>query len=380
MNILSFRERYSETINVLKDMLLSKTSKLYSCEFINYLGTLKQSGGNPTMFPPESVENLENMEFEYNVFDETYKDELNVIILGSGPVGLYLSIILKTIIPELKIIILEKDRGSMRKFTRGQILLCKHIISEFKNCLPGIQSILGDTMGNFLFDEKLFNLFPKKIQEYFEQQDIFDNTTGQNAIPINVLEIYLSYAVQELGINIFNMTNVLESYFSEKTLSIFDATGGRLTFNPPEWNKIGENPPKKCAIEFSKENLSGRKTANTAIINTTKYGSYKIECVPCNEENCLHVNPPEFIFQVKGYNVKDVVFFEGIPIINVGNSMISVSFTTGDGLRLGYTHAFLCALALKQIFNLPRESLGGRKRKQTKIKKHKKKSKRKRIK
>ena len=346
--ILNFRHEYKMSIDKLKNLLIDNGSKKYACDFIN-----QQIGGYVTI-NPKTIQhaNLNELQFNYNEFNTEYKTHYNVIIIGSGPIGLYMSILLKTLLPDLHIIIIEKNRGQKRKFTRGQILLCKNVISEFNLCFQNIQTILGEDSSKFNFNEKGFNLFPNDLQNYFDNNDVFDNKTDQNAIPINILEIHLSFNAQKLGIDIVNSNDNIVTYISDTTLAIFDATGGRLPYNTPNWNKVGENPLKICKIEFSNERFDVKKTANSAAINTTKYGSYKIECNKCEQTPCSPKLQDEFVFQVKGYNAKDIILINGIPLINIGNTMISVSFTTGDGLRLGFTHSFICALYFKRLFEI----------------------------
>jgi len=181
-------------------------------------------GGNVTYNSPpknnDPVTYLGNMENEKDL------NKKNVIIVGAGPTGTYMGIILKLMAPDLEVYILENriaNKANEREMTRGEntinvkTTIVVASLSNFNNLIEKYD--IDDT--TFISQPNNFNLIPIDI--------VFDDKTiNGNALSINKLEYALANYAQQIGILIFHTTNYYETHVNANTIGIFDATGGRL--------------------------------------------------------------------------------------------------------------------------------------------------------
>jgi hypothetical protein len=383
-----FKEKYKAKIKALNQEILNSNN---NDNIISYLlnndernKLFFQNGGNKYMF--ETGEELYNMSahdlserdfmFDENKISNTY----NVLVIGGGPIGLFNAIILKTYMPELDIKIIEKRQiNGKRKLEREQIIKTGLYLSttntEYLNNKQFFSNLRLD-YDNIHYDnihaDNGFILIPKKYWKY-----PFFNIN----ISLNMLEFKLSNIAEEIGISIVQSsiedTTFLISQITDKTLAIFDATGGRLNFNKPIWTKE-DAPTHNCKYvigqqENLKPNYQGinEKQGNRKFLfqNSLGLGFYYYICDDNKEinikemvDNEKNVKQGDFTFKAKGLNKNSVNEIENIPLISIGDSMHSADFTTGSGIAFGFIHCILCALLFKQQYNKLVETKGGSKK------------------
>lgn len=175
-------------------------------------------GLNSAEFPNSGV-SLEDL-------DPTVK---NIVIVGGGPVGLYMAGLIKMCDPELEVIIIEKRVSERtRKLERKEPIMLN------------LTKISGGCV-NYM-DELLRGLCPVLHKNMIK----FDSTVpklsflehaleiGNSWININYLEYKLAQFAQSVGVIVFHdekMTSIeylQQTYVNPNTLIVFDATGGRL--------------------------------------------------------------------------------------------------------------------------------------------------------
>jgi hypothetical protein len=99
--------------NILKGDLNMNLLKLLTKLTYN-LPIFKSGGGQNITYHLNdyNINNLKNKNFNLNKYDEIDTNLKNIIIIGAGINGLYMSILLKLFIPEINIIILTKQKYS----------------------------------------------------------------------------------------------------------------------------------------------------------------------------------------------------------------------------------------------------------------------------
>ena len=327
---------------------------------------------------------LSEYTFDFDTNNQT-KDIPNVIIIGAGPIGLAMGILLKLYIPELEIKIIEKRSNNSekkRKLTRQNIVKISNWIffNGSDESITEKITMLNNFFETIKIDPEInLNMDPKNLYntrfDSFPHDILLDTDVLEynTVLPINIVEFRLSKKASELGINILNSDinslDDIKSYITEKTLSIFDATGGRLPFNVPIWN-IPNPKTRKCSyivgetnnLQEKYKNYNMQLQAEHKYHLVSKYGFYYSECDTGNQKypiidtnqivkNNAEVESGTFDFKVKGYNLNNIHLIDNIPIISIGDSFRSTDFTTGSGIQFGLYHNFVCALLFKQYYN-----------------------------
>jgi len=339
------------------------------------------------------------------------------LIIGAGPVGLFMAILLKIYIPGLDINIIEKrNSGITNKKTRK--LSRRNIIRNqsnfyFKNNFNTSFKTFNDKLKPFFekiginpelhinIKDEFFSLYPllDKIEPKIENDKLKDFMNKYNnqlnpvlQLPLNIIEFYLSQFAQNLNISIvyddINELKNIEKYLDENTLSIFDATGGRLII--PEWSninaehKLGKNSRnciyivgdennlniddnKKKELQQFQNNIYSNKPNlfPEQYFSENNYGFYYLKCSKdINEtpeisddmvKNTNLIKKETFPYGVKGYNKNNLNHYTfnnvEIPLIGIGDSLRTVDLMTGLGLNNAMFHTFICALLFKYNYS-----------------------------
>jgi hypothetical protein len=228
----------------------------------------------------------------------------NFIIIGGGPNGIYMSILLKYFFNYDIIIISNKHT---KKLTRKNYVL-KNIDKLFKPLekLPNF-----DIFSN----NKYFSILNKHIHEIIKKCSSKDN------IQTNVLEYSLLNYAKKIGVTIIcdegdspdNKNINYDKYINDETLLIFDATGGRL-------NKI----------KYSWKRLHNTKSNNSELYNNS---------------NLNHSG-----FHRKGINITNITTYKNnINIITIGDSYLQLETYLGIGIIITFSISIVLVLSIKRI-------------------------------
>jgi hypothetical protein len=191
-------------------------------------------GGKVTYLKPPQDNN--KVEYPGNTKDERKNDKKNVIIIGGGPAGLYMGIILKLMAPELEVHILEMriEKGTNNRImSRGESTLTVYTkLQNRTKTLPPRFKInvekydINNSKINLYTDDFYF-LIPTQIKNPDDEEDPDDGINGKK-LSVNQLEYVLANYAQQIGVLIFHTTESYDKYVNQNTIGIFDATGGRL--------------------------------------------------------------------------------------------------------------------------------------------------------
>lgn len=224
-----------------------------------YKEYIKNGGGDITykvVNPEINSESLKEYRFKPNS-SSIDNSTPNIIIIGGGPVGLYMSILLQKLYGEImKIYVLEKQRGGTdeRSLERGQVLILGTLnttikpdeINTFKSNIPNnIEELL-------LKKEK--NEFSFSFLNIILNEEI-------NLMPINILEYKLANYAQTIGVNILHTVDTItmdniHTYQNRNTKFIFDAVGGRFRdYKYVKETKYNENNYTYSGYNITKPNL-----------------------------------------------------------------------------------------------------------------------------
>lgn len=169
----------------------------------------------------------------------------NIIIVGAGPIGLYLAGILKACAPHLEVNIIEKraSEDKQRALTRtGKLVLRSAYVYNKYSALDKMNELFSKACP--ILQELLIGIDPdsKKASLILLnniRSDIFKlMPSHEKMYGINQLELLLGNFAQRYGVNIYHDNSidtleVIESkYVNKNTKYLIDATGGRLMRNP----------------------------------------------------------------------------------------------------------------------------------------------------
>jgi hypothetical protein len=314
----------------------------------------------------------------------------NIIIIGGGPVGLYMSILLKYLYRDMNIYVLEKrhDKLLKRNLTRSQVLLLSKLTLKgnwifYKQFIDlGIYSLITEEE----YYNNLFSFVPDIFKSLFINNQTkcfsFINFLDEDitTIPINILEYKLAKYAQTIGVNIFHTEEItmknLQNYVNINTKIILDATGGHLRrfFDATEkpiffyYQKISEtlfysySGYNIISTEINKEYIF---IDDNNIIIRSDYGDiyYTSTNFTDNEEKVIKNKDGKNIeitlknksepFQIITGNLapnEAVTKINDIPLISIGDSYMKTNFKNGCGLYYGFVISFLIAYELHNSF------------------------------
>lgn len=275
---------------------------------------------------------IKKIEQQGDTFIESKKT--NIIIAGSGPNGLYASILLKTIFVNFDIIIID-NRGidNKRFLTRDQKIFIKGISSIKDNesiltLIKYIKLYAPDILPFFLTKPYSDDL-DKQFVINEDADDIFAlgaiyTSGGVNKIHTNILECKLSQIAQSIGVKLYNDSSIKKNnnkansknsiftlykkYINKQTLLFFDATGGRI-INP-------ETPIKSIGKQLNNNfnSYNGSLNTNNSINHLT------------------HTNDINLIY------------------IAIGDTTVRINWHTGSGFMYNWTLILFYVLTLGKFF------------------------------
>lgn len=230
----------------------------------------------------------------------------NVLIVGAGPNGLYLAILLKAGNPELNVNVLENrvDLEGRRSLTREQYLdlkaLCRNdLFIEVNKVSSRIAELLE------VVDSNRFCATRPGLDPFY----LIPVGPGGTGIETNLLEYILANRAQGLGVNIFHDKepgNFYPKYTNSGTLAVFDATGGRLYKDMSGF------------IYLRKEDTSKIKPKNSWKIQELRNrGSFDV---------------------FRGYLPLDNAFrmINDIPYVAVGDTTLKTDYKNGRGIEFNW--------------------------------------------
>jgi hypothetical protein len=297
INIQSFREEYFNYIKRFNDITVEN---LFVKEIISFFfdslttnNFFNAKGGNKYELPKEKVlEDIHATEMSELSFDcdkFIIKKTDNIVIIGAGPIGLCIAILIKKYIPDLDVVVLEKRQtDNKRKFEREQIITSTGF-AHFWQKEEEIQKI-----ENFFHELELdVGIHSKKYGETMLFTIL--NVSKSSHLSINKLEFELSQIAEELGILIvcenadIKTETDLKRFINPQTLSVFDATGGRLDFNTPNWNNK-KAMSRKCSYLFG--DINNLKNVQKMRENTQTQTQYYLDTdLDFYYLNCSNLNP-----------------------------------------------------------------------------------------
>lgn len=188
---------------------------------------------------------LETKKFSGNIFPEGgIPLTENVLILGAGPNGVYMATILKAAMPDLNVNIIENrvSEDNLRQLTRHGFLTIKDLFLK----LPLNEKTLGysdpELIKNINELNDIIRTFPS-LQYLFEnfispKNENYLNLINFDIVQISFFEYYFAELAQYLGISIFHEKEFdIRKYTNDRTLCIFDATGGRFRRVDEYWDR-----------------------------------------------------------------------------------------------------------------------------------------------
>ena len=366
---------------VYADGMDNPNSSIHSFDILlNYKPSQLQGGSiTYTTQDPLTSETIKTIEFNSNATPDQGRQ--NIIIIGGGPVGLYMSILLRTLYPNLEINILESRHNNFkRKLERCQVLNLDKLTARSENHQVSFLSKMKPVIPHKYIDtfiqvppsnrySTIFSLiyFLNSIPPIKLNMD-----TGQfQSLPINILEYQLANYAQSIGVNILHtipITNEnLKAHVTNQTKLIFDATGGH--FRDIEYTK----PPVESANQTNNDWYSYCGTVTTIdklnntpnivnpriVINPT-YGSVLYTQSVLDMNNPVNIDYSKFSFtdktQPSPFKIQigilpiehAITKYNDIYLISIGDSFIKSSFLKGYGLFYGFTVSFLIAM---EIYN-----------------------------
>jgi hypothetical protein len=240
---------------------------------VNKLGESEPaiSQQNVFVWKTRGISNLKNRAFPNSGRVELL-NEPNILIIGGGPIGLYMAGILRICLPRVRVNVVEgRVEGKERKLTRISSLRLGYT-EPYKTvdgkvyCLPQNADAVLDSIYSFLMDlcpsiytllvgnrndARYLNLVKHIFDGVLTVKPIFDAEGKQLGstehrdyiVMINYFEAIAARFAQEHGVNIYHdekidteqnkLEYIEDTYTNEYTKVVFDSTGGRL-LTPPE--------------------------------------------------------------------------------------------------------------------------------------------------
>jgi len=262
---------------------------------------------------------LERQIFESNTLDDIVdKTKKNIIIIGGSINGLYMSILLKLFMPNLNVIIVTNkthseflkrtqpirnsiNRASTSTFNslkRDEIDFLQTVNKEFDN---------PTNFKLFLKSQQKFSLIPDVIKDCFS---FFGIPEDADDVPINIIEYCFANYTQTLGNYILFREDgqPIDEYITDKTIMLFDATGGRLEGITYTWTN-----------------------------ETNEY-----------EHDSYHR---------KDYNESPISYFGEIPCLAIGDSLYQGNWAEGNSVVISFCVCFTLSLVLSKSLSPPKSSL-----------------------
>ena len=267
----------------------------------------------------------------------------NILILGGGPNGLYMGLMLRRALPQIEVNILEnRVIGNKRTLTREGVVRVYGGIISSREPAKTFREIITDISPELL----LFLVGNQNILNYFAILSILNPTAYKpnvlhdyTEIKTNTLEFFYANAVQQLGANIYHDSDPanIKKYINSNTLCVFDATGGRF-------RKVIKPSGRSYWNNFSVGNVS-RVYNNTSM---PFLGPMRNRVVR-NSEDKTKTN-----FSIyEGYLSPDLSINKigETPYVAIGDTTLRTDYRKGLGLFLNSTLIITYVLLLKRLYN-----------------------------
>lgn len=238
-----YTSEYRDLRSVCVDEQVIINSVSYSLPNSDEFKAYNQRTGNREM-RAFTVPGLKDIPFKNNGIPFNTSMSKNILIIGAGPVGLYMAGILKCCAPSLEVNVVEPrvSADRIRHLTRTSSILTKHckldntyltvnkLTDFFHKVCPLLQTLL------FTDDTKpTIHL----LNHVFKNVDM-------NSIAIGYLEFLLANFAQKCGVIIYHdpelgpLEKIEENYTNANTKFVIDSTGGRLIpADPSRFRVIG---------------------------------------------------------------------------------------------------------------------------------------------
>lgn len=298
INLINVFINYLELIEI-------KNNDVSICELFYYIVKFlkptinrdtTQFGGTVT------YENRPSAEEKYKGNDVSSEIIQNVIIIGAGPNGLYMAISLKKMAPDLQVVVLENriDEQGLRSLerTRG-IYLKTDFDINYSGWTEGLKrtNLVKPEVDYYMRHEwDLFNIGSENDGNFI-YKGIFEKKYSE--LPIHIVEYNLAKYAQSIGILIYHTRFPYPHFANEKTIGIFDATGGRL-----------ENIEYMFRVDGEKQLIGD------------------------------------------GLNINSLNFHEKIPIISIGDSLFKNNYENGCGTSVSFTMCFFISFIFTLAFKI----------------------------
>ena len=217
-----------------------------------------------------SSESLKKTAFKPNP-TRALRARANICIVGAGPVGLYMAILLRHIVPHLDVNVIEKRATSEgdRLLTRDKEL---YIPSAFISRMRLFPS-QPDPAANVPMIEDVLSRLCEPLASLLRVEGGFHllaflSSHTRDKIRINRLEHELAKAAQAKGVRIYHdnkitdLASIEDRYTNAHTRVIFDATGGRLL--PVSFPQVNVYKPT-AATPKHKLNVEHRSEASIPV-------------------------------------------------------------------------------------------------------------------
>jgi hypothetical protein len=211
----------------------------------------------PTYAGSPSSESLLTAAFLPNPYTGL-KARANVCIVGAGPSGLYMAVLLKHLMPSLTVSVVEKraTESGHRSLVRDKELYIPSAFISRTRLFPSWADPGPDVA---VIEEVVSRLCPSLASLLSVEGGLHllaflpGYKPEKKEIRINRLELELAKVAQSKGVRIYHdsgitdLASIESRYTNEYTLAVFDATGGRLI--PISFPKVATYTPSAIVAE-----------------------------------------------------------------------------------------------------------------------------------
>lgn len=156
----------------------------------------------------------------------------SIVVVGGGPVGLYMAGIVKTCAPDIEVHLVEnRVTDRTRYLTRKQVItLGRTKITDFLSAVTAMGELLDATCP--ILKKLLFTTKAETGEPIINL--LYHVYKGTNSVTIQYIEYILAKYAESKGVHIHHdssmatIEDIEGSYINEHTLAVVDATGGRL--------------------------------------------------------------------------------------------------------------------------------------------------------